>query len=220
MSLPNGFGGGVIGKNTATAGTAWYALIPPYYNAGAYRGYSCLLQVNITNGNTATNFTFMRPQGATTATAAASTGVNTITLAADPGNNAGGLYSAFATNNNIAANDIIVTQNVDGTVTQYVVGAWNATTKVVTVSAANLSVNIAAGAKVWDYGVNTDNDPLTGMPYPIVPNGQAVNTTGSTFNTVAGGFRGSRIGDPLLIYCGNATNAVTLNYAEYQYSNT
>jgi hypothetical protein len=72
---------------------------------------------------------------------------------------------------------------------------------------------------VWDYGVNTDTDPLTGAAFPIIPNAVAVNTTGNVFNTVASGFRGSRVGDPLLVYCGNATNAVVLNYAEYIYSN-
>ncbi len=219
MALPGSFGGGVVGKTTATLGTAWYGVVPPYWNGSSYRSYACLLSANVTNGNTTTNLSFMRPIGSTTTSAASSTGVNTITITADPGNNAGGLYNSAGTNNNIAANDVVVVGNVDGTITQYIVGAYNATSKVVTVTAANLTVNVASGAKVWDFGIFSDTDPTTGAAHPVIPNSVAANTAGAAFTTVGSGFRGSRSGDPLLIYCGNATNAVILNYGEYVYSN-
>lgn len=211
MPVSTAFGGGVVGKTTATAGTAWYALIPPSYNSSTgFRGYTSLLLANITNGNTATNVTLMRPIGRTVTTAASTTAANTVTLSADPG----------PTGNGVAANDIVVTQNADGTFTQYVVGAWNGTTKVMTLTAANLGTNIASGAKLWNYGINSDTDPVTGVAHPIIPNAVATNTTGAVFTTIGSGFRSSQQGEPLLVYCGNATNAVTANYIEYIYSNT
>lgn len=222
MALQGSFGGGVIGKSTATAATAFYTVIPPYstpysiVTTAAIVPYTVITHVSMTNGNTANATTVMRPIGRTTAAAAASTGVNTITISGDPGNNATGMYNTSGTNNNIAANDIIVVAHGDGSVGQYTVGAYNTTSKVVTVTASGFTVNVPSGAYVWDCGINSDTDPITGVAFPTF--GIAASTGPSdAFLTAGRGFAGAKVGDPLVLYNPNATAQTILNYTEFTY---
>ena len=208
MAVPfSAFGGGIKGSKTAAIGTAYYVKIDPYaVGPAAYQAFTCIYQINYTNGNTANAITVMRPIGRTTAAAAATTASNTITLAADPG----------PSGNGIAANDQVVVANESGTWDQYTVGAWNGTTKVMTVTGAALANNVSSGARVWFYGIFSDTDPVTGLAFPALPT--AVNTTGFAFQGSVAGARGAQVGDPLLLYNPNATGQSVTNYVEYAYT--
>lgn len=221
MALSGSFGGGTIGRTTAAFGTAFYVLIPPYstpysvVTSPAITPFTVVTHINKTNGNTANATTVMRPIGKTTATVAANTSVAVVTVAGDPGNIATGLYNATGTNNNLAANDIMVVAHSDGTVGQYTVSAFNTTSKVITFT-GNFTAPVAVGAAVWDYGIFSDTDPITGSAFPNV-NGVAVSATGDDFATSGRGFASSKVGDPLLLYNPNATAQTLINYTEYTY---
>ena len=201
----NAFGGGMVGKQTAAAGTAFVATLPPYRNsAGAYTAFTRLAQLSVTQGNTANSVYLMRPIGRTTTSAASNTNTNTVTLTADPG----------PSGNGIAANDYVCVQQSDGTILTTTANAWNATTKVLTLN-LNTTASVASGARVWDFGVNTDTDPVTGAAHVLIPT--TANAT-TTFTAGPAGFAGAQAGDPILVYNPNATNASVLNFAEYAFT--
>jgi hypothetical protein len=206
MSLTfSAFGGGLVGKATAAANTAFVVTIPPYRTSGgALAGYTRLAQMSVTQGGTANAVYFMRPIGRAVTTAASNSGTNTITLSADPG----------PSGNGIAANDYVCVQQSDGTILTTTVSSWNSSTKVLTLS-ANTTANVASGAKVWDFGVYTDTDPVTGAAHVQIPT--TANAT-TTFTAGPAGFAGAQPGDPLLIYNPNATNASTHNFSEFAFS--
>lgn len=194
----NMFGGGMVGTLTASAGTAWVATLPPDSNLIAY---TRLAELAVLQGNTANSVYLMRPIGRTTTSAASNSGVNTLTLTADPG----------PSGNGIAANDRVSVKQSDGTILTTTVNAWNGTSKVLTLN-ANTTASVASGARVWDFGIHTDTDPVTGAAHPIIPT--TANTT-TTYQSQAGGFRTAQKGEPILIYNPNATNASTLLYAGF-----
>lgn len=197
------FDGGMVGTKTASANTVIVITLPPSRtSSGIYRGYTRLAALSSTQGNTANSNYLMRPIGRTTTSAASNSGVNTVTLTADPG---------ATVSNNIAANDYVSVMQSDGTILTATVNAWNGTTKVATLN-SNTTAAVSSGAKVWFYGIQTDTDPVTGAAHPILTT--TANAT-TTWNSVGGGIRGAQVGDPLLIYNPNATNASTINYAEY-----
>ncbi len=107
--------------------------------------------------------------------------------------------------------------HTDGTYGQYVAGAWNGTTKVLTVTATGFTVNVDSGATVWDFGISSDTDPNTGVAFAILP-GPAVNTTGDALSAVLSGARTFNKYEPVVIYNPNATAQTTVNYVEYAYA--
>lgn len=196
------FGGGTLGQKTAAAATPYYQKIDPFPNYGPY---TCVFQINYTNGNTANAITAMRPIGRALVAAASNTSVNTITLASDPS----------ATGNTIAAGDQIVFAAADGTFRQGQVGSWNGTTKVLSLS-ANLAANVSSGARMWNFGVFNDTDPSTGVAFPSLPT--VANTTANAYTGQVAGIRGAQVGDPILLYNPNATAQSILNFVEYAYA--
>jgi len=199
------FGGGLVGQRTASANTPWVVPIPPYVTpAGGYTSFTRLVAMSVTNGTTANPVYFMRPIGRTTTTAAASQGATALTLAADPG----------PAGNGIAGGDYVTVALSNGTFHTAIVSSWNADTKVLTLMAP-LPANVLAGARVWDFGIYTDTDPVTGVAHPMFP--VAASTTG-VFSAAGGGFVGAVAGDPLLLFNPNATNASTHNFSEYVYT--
>jgi len=94
-----GFGGGLVGKTNAAAGTVYYAVIP-----GNPNGFARVTDFQYTCGATANDFTFLRPIGRANAAAASLNNVATITLDADP----------HPSGNNIAAGDQVVFLATDG----------------------------------------------------------------------------------------------------------
>lgn len=200
MSLGlNAFGGNVVGKANAAADTVYYAVVPGKPNA-----YTRVSGFALTSGNTANAGYFMRPLGrANVATAFTADSGAAITLDADPS----------PTGNTIAAGDQVVLAGDDGTYVRAQVNTsgWNSSTKVLTFT-ANVAVDLSVGAKVWNFGVSGDTDPVLGTVHPFFAstvNTQRVYTFGPS------GIRGHQKGDPLLFYCPNATNATVLDYAEY-----
>jgi hypothetical protein len=193
-----GFGGNVLGRANAAAGTAYYAVVP-----GKTGCYTSIAQFAVRCGNTANDVYWLRPLGRANVTVAATTSDASLTLDADPS----------PTGNTIAAGDQVVIQHSDGTNrrAQVNTSGWNGTTKVVTFT-ADLAANVAVGAKIWNFGVHTDTDPVLGTAHPVF--GTTANATVTPVFD-ASGIRGHQTGDPLLFYTGNATNATDLLYAEY-----
>jgi hypothetical protein len=191
------YGGNTLGRANAAAGTAYYAVVP-----GQAGVFTRVASFAMTSGNTANDGVWLRPIGRTTTAAASNTSVNTVTLTADPG----------PSGNGIAANDLLVIEHSDNVQRRYTVGAWNGTTKVATLVGSNFSVSISNGARVWNFGVDTDIDPVLGTAHPrfsSVANAQRVYTFSGA------GIAGHNVGDPVLFYNPNATNATVLDYAEY-----
>ena len=154
-----------IPRTTATADTAFTALVPPK------RGHKAkITHLQITSGATAHTYYVMKELNRTTAVSAVAGGGTSVVLAADPG-----LYSTvgkFAargvtpstTNNAIAANDYLVVRLNDGNWQVLLVSAavTDGTTGRVTVTVGALgSAGLAAGATVWFMGAAADTDPNT-----------------------------------------------------------
>lgn len=197
----NAVAGNILGKTNAAADTAYYAVIP-----GKLQTFTRVASFQLTSGNTANNGYWMRPIGRASTTVAATTSDSSVTLDSDPS----------PTGNTIAAGDQVVIAHSDGTYrrSQVNTSGWNGTTKVLTFT-GTLPAAVAAGAKVFNFGVYTDTDPANGLAHPIV--NTTANTT-STWNFQAGGIKGHQAQDPILFYCPNATNATILNFAEYGYT--
>ena len=200
LNLP-AFGGSVLGLKTASAGTAFAHLVPPAPDNK--QGYTRVMLIGYTAGNTAHNVGVMLPLGQTTTSAASNVNTNTLTLTADPG----------PSGNGIAANDYIAVEHADGTTQAYTVSAWNGTSKVLTIN-SNLAANVASGADVWDFGVVGDTDPVTGVAHKQFPT-TANTTVNRTFGT---GVRSHTKRSPVLIYSPNGTGAGVLDCVEYAYT--
>lgn len=201
MSLNNyGFGGKTAGRATANANTVIKVLLQP--KGGGIGRVSTL---GYTTGNTAHTITGMRPLGRTTAASAANAAQNTITLTADPG----------PSGNGIAANDLVAVRESDGVTRDYVVSAWNSSTKVVTL-VANLVAAVAAGAKFWDFGITSDTDPLTGTAHPTIVT--TANTTQTFQDDVAGVVAGHEKDAPILLNSSNGTAAGSFDRVSYAYT--
>lgn len=201
-----GYAGNVVGRANAAADTVYYAVVPGFGAVGTSTlnwRYTRLSQLSWTSGNTANAFTVMRPLASAKVTVAAITNVAALTLDADPS----------PSGNTIAASDSVVVQHTDGTYRRYNVNTagWCSTTNTVTFN-TNLAANVAVNAKVWNFGVFTDTDPVYGTAHPTFPT--VANTT-NTYVFSGGGVCGSAVGDPLLIYNPNATNATVMNFAEF-----
>lgn len=206
----NSYGGGTLPPGTATAGTAWTQVIPP-----SVQGFTRICQVNISCGNTANKVYFQRPIfPAIKTTAASAVNTNTLTLASIPNPNA----------SNLAASDYLIVQQylVTGAVNTpiygaYSVSAFNTTTLVVTIN-GNFAYPVALGALVWDCGQTTYTDPWVGQAVPyILP---IVNTNNALTTFTAAGVKGWNAGDPILVYCPNATAQTNLNFLEYVHTIT
>lgn len=202
MGLANSFGGGIIGKANAAAGTVYYAVIP-----GQANGYARVASLGYTSGATANSFFGMRPIGRSNITQAQTTSDSTLTLVSDPS----------APGNTIAAGDqVVYGPCVDGTFrrAQVNTSGWNGTSKVLTFTAA-LAANVNTTCKVYNFGINTDTNPTDSLAHPELP---VVASSTNVISLPNAGFAGYAKGDPLLIYNPNATAATNLNYGEFCYT--
>lgn len=156
--MNNGFGGGGFGHRTAAAGTPIDRLVPPRRGS--------LLRVTTLKAEGADAFhrvTALRPLGRTRASSSTSAGNAVLHLLADPG----------PTGNAVAAGDLVAVREIDNVVRKYEV-----------LSVASLNVTLtgtlvagaAAGADVWDFGVEADEDPRTGEAHPYWELGAATVT--------------------------------------------
>lgn len=191
------YGGNTLGRANAAADTAFYAVVP-----GLADNFTAVASFAMTSGNTANDGVWMRPIGRANVATAVTSGADVV-LDADPS----------ASGNTIAAGDQCVLKHTDGTYRRYQVNTagWNSTTKTVTFT-ANVAANVATGANFWNFGINTDTDPVHAAAHPRFA---SVANTQRVYTFQGAGVRGNAKGDPLLFYCPNATNATVLDYAEY-----
>lgn len=190
--------GNMVGRTTASAGTAYYATIP-----GRSGLIARLSKLQIDNAGTNNKFYLMRPLTASaTVTTAQAASDTTLVLDRDPS----------PSGNTIASGDQVVYLASDGTYRRVTVSSWSAGTLTLTVSA--LPAAVAAGSYAWNFGVHTDTEPTTGTAFPLLDTPVSAVTTYS-FDVGFSGFAG---GAPLLLYTPNATAVTTLNFAEYGYT--
>ena len=211
MSIQFSVGNQMIGKQNATAGTVVYTILPGgVTNTTRASCYTGLIAFSNTSLSTANSIYIMRAIGrTTTTTTAAANTVAALTLYADPS----------PSGNTISAGDQVIYEDTSGVfrVNQVNTSGWNATTLVVTFT-ANVIGAVTNGTKVYMMGVFTDTDPTTGTAFPFIAT--AANTSALVPSAQQSAFlqTSARIGEPLLLYNPNATDATTINYILYGYS--
>ncbi len=189
--------GNTVGKKTAAANTPWYAVVPGQTNL-----VTRLLGLQVKSaGATVNGIYVMRPLGyATVETAQAATDT-TLVLDRDPS----------SSGNTIANLDQVLYEASDGTTRQVQVSAWTAATLTLTVAA--LPAAVSAGALMFFMGVYTDTEPDTSLAFPLIDTPASATTTYDWSGW--GGFATWNTSEPILLYCPNATDVTTLNYAGF-----
>lgn len=186
----------MIGLVSVGAGTAWYAVVP-----GTVNLITRITGLQVDNGATNNGLYLMRPLGQAVVQQAQAAADTSVVLDRDPS----------PTGNTISSGDQVVLLFSDGTYRKVQVSSWTAAT--LTLGVGALPAAIDAGTTLWNFGIYTDTEPDTSLAFP------KLDTPTSTVKdypfTSAGGFAGWEAGQPLMIYCPNATNATKLNYAEY-----
>lgn len=187
------FSGNGAGNLTATAGTAIRYLMPPH-TQGRTRVSKCVY----TAAGTAHTLTFLRPIGRTTAAANAAAAQADVSFATQPG----------ASGNNLAANDLVAIRETDGVTRLYTVNAVPGSYPGTVTLTGNLVAGVAAGAKIWNFGVVADTNPADGAAHPGLAAGASATTTYE--DREAGVVAGFATDDPVLFNSNNATAAGTL----------
>lgn len=189
------YGGNGRGKKTQAAGTTIEVLVPPHVS-----GVTHITKIVYTAAGTAHTITVMRPVGRTTASAAASTGQAVVAFTADP--------------NTIAANDwVAIRHSTDGVTRQYKVSSVAGLNVTMT---ANLGATVAAGDKIWVFGVAGDTNPTDGEAHPGLTGTASVTTSYS--DSDSGVVSSYAKDDPLLVQSNNATAAGTIEQVSYSYT--
>lgn len=186
-------GGDLIGRTLATAGTAWYAVVP-----GSPGLVTRLISAQIDNGATDNGLYLMRPLASSIVQQAQAAADTTIILTSDPS----------PSGNTIASGDQVVLLFADGTYRRVTVSSWSASTLTLTVG--SLPAAISAGTTLWNLGIFSDTEPVTSLPFPLLDTPVSVVKD----YPLSVGFAGTA-GQPLMLYCPNATNQTKLNNAEY-----
>jgi len=197
LAIFNGYGGNGKGKKTATAGTKISVLVPP-----TQRGYTRISKIVYTAGTTAHTITVMRPIGRTTVASAAAAGQAVVNLTAQP-----------LASNAVAAGDFLaIRRAADGITRLYEVTSVASLAITMT---ANLATgeDLAAGDKVWFFGVAGDTNPADGEAHPGLT-GTASATTTYT-DTDGGVVAGYAKDDPLVVQSNNATVAGTVEQVSW-----
>ena len=200
MALTINSGNG-FGQKTANDGTKIRQLIPPLV--------ANTTRINLftySTAGTAHTATILRSLGNTTVTTAAAAGQPDIIVTADPG----------PAGNGIATGDLIALRTaVDGVTRLYVVSAWASVTRTITFT-TNLTVAAARGDMVWDFGVESDTDPVTGVAQQTYALPAASNPETTSFSQDTVGINaGNNVYEPLLISVDNATNAGMIQQVVY-----
>lgn len=187
----------MIGLVDVTAGTPWFALVPGLANYTAR-----LMALEVDNGATENGLFLMRPLASKTILTAQVATDTTLILDGNPS----------PSGDTIASGDQVVYLASDGTYRRVTVSSWNGSSLTLTVSA--LPAAVAADSPMWNFGVHTDTEPNTSLPFP------KLHTPASdvTPYPLECGFAGWAAGQPLAIYCPNATNKTKLNNAQYAHT--
>lgn len=195
------FGGNTLGGKTAAGGTVIRHIVPP--NA---RGFSRVSTLKATAAATAHALTAMRPIGETTVASTAAAGQAVVNLTAQPG----------PTGNGIASGDILaIRRTADGITRIYIVDSVS--TLAITMT-ANLGtgLGLAAGDKVWFFGVPADTDPTTGDAHPAFTIAAGAQTT--LTDDVGGVIASHEHDQPIVLSDNNATNAGSIDQVSYSYT--
>lgn len=219
------------GSVTASAGTAFSQIIPPYRGTNAPLVYkktagtsvpnwwgpsSAFTQISTliyTAGATAHAVGIMRPFNFCYLTADAAAAQTTIYIDKNPGT-----YSTnynyplppsqvpSTADNTMAANDYVAYQAADGTWRKDILATVSGLT--VTLTTNIPTGGLAKGTPLFFFGLIADTDPTTGLANPTLTAPAAATTTYQ--DTVAGLWQGLHLGDPLIFYSPNGTNAGTM----------
>ena len=157
----NAFGGNGTGNLTATAGNAIRYLIQPHS-----QGFTRVTKNVYTAQGTAHTLTFLRPIGRTTASAGASSGQANVSFTGQAG----------PSGNLLAANDLVAIREIDGVTRFYVVSSVPGGYPGTVVLTSNLVAGVAAGEKIWNFGIVGDTNPADGATHPSL-RGIASQTT-------------------------------------------
>src|SRR5262245_19183943 len=184
----NAFGGNGVGNLTAAAGTAIRYLIQPHP-----QGFTRVTKTVYTAQGTAHTLTFLRPIDRTTASAGAALGQPNVSFTGQAG----------PSGNLLAANDLVAIREIDGVTRFYVVSSVPGGYPGTVVLTSNLVAGVAAGAKIWNFGIVGDTNPSDGAAHPSL-RGLASQTTPYE-DREAGLFATFAQDDPILFSSNNAT---------------
>lgn len=176
-----------------------------------------------TTTTTAHKVGLMRPLNWTYCTAAVAANATAVTLAGNPG-----AYSTSyryplpgsntkpinTANNNMAANDYIAYQLLDGTWVLDVVSAFNTTSFALTLTTATPNVTgggIASGTPFFWFGVVSDADPGNYQNHWQTTTVVNTNRADLLASYNGEGVQALHYGDPLMFYSPNGSNAGTLD---------
>lgn len=233
------FGATILGSwgvsgNTASSGTAFTRFVPPHNGGG--RGGPPIYKVNpvtgelvgpnaityinsilFSCGSTAHDVVVMRPLNWTYITEAVTANDTTIVMAADPGAystaykyplSGGATKPACVANNTIAGSDYVAFQLRDGTWHFSLVTSVSSLTLTLTTATPNVTGGgCDKYTPLYFFGAAGDSNPQTGAAHLYF------SATASTRQSLLqdGAFVGAlNAGDPLILYCANATAASTL----------
>lgn len=217
------------GKTTASAGTAFARLIPPYRsvdsaaeqstnvnNPAVGDGVIHLTGLRYQCGTTSHVLTFMKPLNYTTVSADAAASQAVVVLTADPGLYQtsdrykyplpAGMTAPATGNNGIAASDYVVYQAAAG---HWVMDTVSSVSSLSVTLATNLPTGgVKAGAIFYFFGVSTDTDPQTNLAHQqadieAAPSGTAMVTL--PLLSSGGVAHALHRGDPMIIHSNNAT---------------
>jgi hypothetical protein len=213
------FGTWVVGKATATGGTAFAQLVPPaselaeFPAGGMSKSHTVITDLVYSYPITVTHaLSLLRPLNWRTFSADAAGGQAVVNLTANPGS-----FSTaykYPTRNNVApraandllvANDYVVYQCPDGTYVMDTVASIS--TLAVTLTNNLPTGGVKSGDMFWMFGVAGDIDPATGMAHPAFSVARAPAAAGIAFWHSAALFTALHPGDPLIFYSDNATTA-------------
>ena len=241
MSL--NFGTFAVPSKNATAGTVWSRGVDPWAGAGsAHNLYAInngnpnwavgqkvrthLTEILVDCGSTANGVYVLRPLNYSVIAAATAKAGTTITLTDDPGvystnykyKTPGGVAPCSVADNGISANDYVAYQLADGTWVYDTVSsvAGFVLTMTTAVPSPTGTGGVLAGSILFFFGIQTDVDPATGQAHPLF------TPTASTKTNVLGvtaprGLSAVHGGDPMILYCGNATARTDLASAAGEY---
>ena len=235
-----------VGRNTATAGTVFFSLIPPYpgpagfapflYKAPANQTPNWLgergaithvTSLKYTTGTTLHQIGILRPKNFTTVASAAAINQAVINLTADPGiystnykyPTPGSVVNAQVADHGIAAGDYAAYQLADGTWIADTVASVATLAITMTTTIPNITGGgVLAGAPFFYFGVAaTGKDPATGLIDPQFDT--TASTTNENFQDYETGIcQGAHKGDPLIFYSPNPTAAGKLTLISGFYS--
>lgn len=221
-----------VNRATAAGATAFVIGVPPFMGQTPFQftstncglGITHLTRLLYTTGATAHQIGIMRPFNWTTTSIVTAKNVAVINLTADPGTysttfnypnalgsgNAVALTAAMA-DNAIAAGDYLAFQLTDGTwwfdkVSSVATLAITMTTTLPNVTGGG----VAAGARVYFFGVIGDKDPNTGIVNPQTTSVASTFRIDQLQDQTGCGIAGLHRGDPLLFYSPNTTDAGVL----------